>query len=343
VVRTTTLDPDDDHPYPYDLRPKMLISQGCSGSSFAIDMIHEMMEAHHTPQYYKAYNSELFKCEKNPECFSPDKKGEELAMRAAAARVVEVGAVLVVKEQGSSSPEARKAMHDLGAYAVVAPRSNVLAKMICEAKDCFTLVGGSKTKGLSQRVGPHANACFPKRRELPSSQQTRVWLDPEDGKLVKAMGLYEEEKRALEKTLISAGYSKSDFATVTLEALFESESDASAPALHRTVAAWSTTLKSLGITPDAATIQSVLQKSRGKRPASSIYDSIDNADEISKVLAKSSYARGSHATLQANDARFGSGELANATMTPLFDEFRPGDPYASDEAYVWLEGLDDSE
>ena len=50
--------------------------------------------------------------------------------------------------------------------------------------------------------------------------------------------------------LTNAGYGHNDFAVVTTEALFESETDGSDAAFHRTTGAWMKALKSLGVKPD---------------------------------------------------------------------------------------------
>ena len=55
-----------------------------------------------------------------------------------------------------------------GAYALVAYRSNTLAKLLCDVRDCFEH-NGAITK-LTKRMGPNANACF-NRRKLPSSRR----------------------------------------------------------------------------------------------------------------------------------------------------------------------------
>ena len=95
--------------------------------------------------------------------------------------------------------------------------------------------------------------------------------------------------------------------------LFLSESDGSSAALARTVDAWSTALKSLGVKPDAKIIESVLEPTRGTRSAFSLHDSITNADEVEQALAKDPTLakhvnalrghgqRGKNATLVAGD------------------------------------------
>jgi hypothetical protein len=279
LLRKTVVPIGPNNQVEYDLRPRMLISEGCSGSSFAIDMIREMVKAH-VDHIDRTYNGELFKCEKNPECVGGN---EAMGMKVAVAKAVVDGHIVIAKEQGSNNPETRQAMHQMGAYPVMAYRSNVLAKMLCEAKDCFTTPA---THGLTKRVGPNPDACFPQRRHLPGDQQTKVWIDPAGGKLVKALRSYEKEKDNMVHTLSAAGYAASTYSIVTLESLFESEGDASDTAYKRTISAWETTLSSLGVKPDRAIIESIHAPHRGARPPAAAYESIDNAAEIAGALAQ---------------------------------------------------------
>jgi len=274
-----------------DLQPRLLVSEGCSGSTSAITQLKEMMKAHGHKLDFQ-YNSELFKCEKNPEC-EEKKGGETLGMKVAVAKAVAAGTTLVLKTQGNGNPETRKTVQQMGAYAVVAYRSNVLARLLCEARDCFDLVrkadASAAQERLTKRVGPHAEACFPTRRELPPDKQTKVWIDPEGGKLVETLGVMEKNREVLAAHLREAGYADGSYAVVTTEALFEAETDGSAAALHRTARAWEETLRSLGVPPDHEKILEVLGPRHGARAPSSSYDSISNAEEVVKLLGRNAH------------------------------------------------------
>ena len=86
-----------------------------------------------------------------------------------------------------------------------------------------------------------------------------------------------------------------------------SESDGSSAALARTVDAWSTALTSLGVKPDATIIESVLEPTRGTRPAFSLHDSITNADEVEQALAKDPTLAKHVSALRGHGQRGGSG------------------------------------
>jgi hypothetical protein len=331
LLKSTVVPVSEHNPVAFDLRPRMMVSEGCSGSSYALEMIKAMMNAHGTAPIEFRYNGELMKCEKNPECKGSSSSQQALGMQIAVAKAVIAGRTLVVKEQGSD-PAARQAMHDMGTYAVMAYRSNVLAKMLCEAKDCFD--SGVNGQITIKRMGPNKNACFPKRRSLPFSKQTKVWIDPEGGKLVSVLRKYEAEKTDMEKTLASSGYKSRDFEVVTLEDLFLSESDGSSSGLARTVRAWSTALKSLGVKPDAKIIESVLKPTRGKRPSYSIYEQISNADEVSTALAKDPKYGKKFRTLSGI---VHAGEGSNSTLG--FDDLTEKDGYVFIETAP-EEGLD---
>jgi hypothetical protein len=330
LLKSTVVPVSEHNPVAFDMRPRMMVSEGCSGSTYALDVFKEMLEAHGTAPIEFRYNAELMKCQKNPECKGSGSSLQALGMQVAVAKAVDAGRTLVVKEQGSD-PAARQAMHEMGTYAVMAYRSNVLAKMLCEAKDCFTT---GRNRKLFERMGPNANACFPKRRSLPPQKQTKVWINPEDNKLVEALRDYENDKKDMEKTLSSSGYKSSDFEVVTLEDLFLSESDGSSSGLARTVRAWSTALKSLGVKPDAKIIESVLKPTRGKRPSYSIYEQISNADEVSKALAKDPKYGKKFRTLSGI---VHAGEGSNSTLG--FDDLTEKDGYVFIETAP-EEGLD---
>jgi hypothetical protein len=320
LLKSTVVPVSEHNPVAFDLRPRMMVSEGCSGSSYALEMIKAMMNAHGTAPIEFRYNGELMKCEKNPECKGSSSSQQALGMQIAVAKAVIAGRTLVVKEQGSD-PAARQAMHDMGTYAVMAYRSNVLAKMLCEAKDCFDSGVNGK---IIKRMGPNKNACFPKRRSLPFSKQTKVWIDPEGGKLVSVLRKYEAEKTDMEKTLASSGYKSRDFEVVTLEDLFLSESDGSSSGLARTVRAWSTALKSLGMKPDAKIIESVLKPTRGKRAISSIYESISNADDVAQVLGKDpEFGK----RFRALSGVMHTGQSGNSTMGDIAEE----------DGFAWIE------
>ena len=105
-----------------------------------------------------------------------------------------------------------------------------------------------------------------------------------------------------------------------------SESDGSSSGVARTVRAWSTALKSLGVKPDAKIIESVLKPTRGKRAISSIYESISNADEVSKALAKDpKYGKKSRTLSGIVHA----GEGSNSTLG--------SDDLTGEDGYAWIE------
>jgi hypothetical protein len=343
LLRTTVVPVSEYNPVAFDLRPRMMVSEGCSGSSYAISVIKEMLEAHETAPIEYRYNDELMKCEKNPECTGQGSKAQALGMQIAVAKAVVAGRTLVVKEQGSVA-SARAAMREMGAHAVMAYRSNVLARMLCEAKDCFDT--GVVTK-LTKRMGPNADACFEKRRSLPPEQQTKVWIDPEG--LVDVLRSYETVQHDMETYLKSSGFKHNEvacgphdicYSIVTIEALFEAESDDKGPgssAVERTVHAWSTVLKSLGVTPDATIIASVLEPTRGKRPAFSLHESISNADEVERALRKDpTYAK------HVQELK-GHGRWGNATSVRLQLDEDPdsgGAMWLERDGFAWLEQSD---
>ena len=115
-----------------------------------------------------------------------------------------------------------------------------------------------------------------------------------------------------------------------------SESDGSTAGLERTVHAWSTALKSLGVTPDATIIASVLEPTRGKRPAFSLQESISNADEVEKALTKDrTYAE--HVNALRAHGRWGNSTLVADDTSSDTD----GAMWLERDGLMWLEGAGD--
>ena len=122
-------------------------------------------------------------------------------------------------------------------------------------------------------------------------------------------------------------------AIISPQALFESESDGSAGALQRTVRAWSTALKSLGVKPNAKAIESVLRPTQGTRPAASMYESISNADDVVRALAKDkTYAKHVNALKAHGQWEMRLHQELQRNSTRLSDEEDP-----DRDALLWLE------
>jgi len=269
-----------------DAQPRLLVSEGCSGSTELIGQIHKMLNAH-GKGIMVSYNDECFKCDKNPECHAPGQ--ETVAMQRVVAYSVMQGRVLVVKTQSGSGPAGKasegplKAMREMGARPMLAYRSNTIAKMLCEVRDCFVHSAGLK-RTMYELVGPNEDACFA-RRALPSNKQTKVWIDPTKGKLVSTLKSLESTKDSMYKLLQTCGWAKGEYAELTTESLYESEGDKSEGAFARTVGAWTAALHSLGIKSEKAKIEHVLKEGRGQRPTTALSEAISNAFDVGQALA----------------------------------------------------------
>ena len=161
------------------LQPRMLVSEGCSGSTEGLAATRAMIAAHGrsvrsghgSPDPWQGpaldgNKHELFKCSEHG---LP--KGCDIteAIRRQVAKNVKEGAVLVFKAstKGDAVPETWGAMRALGAHAAVMWRSNTLARVLCDVRDCF------RSPTYATLVGAHTDACF-SRRELPSDEQPKV-------------------------------------------------------------------------------------------------------------------------------------------------------------------------
>ena len=91
------------NPVAFDLRPRMMVSEGCSGSTYALKLIREMMAAHWTAPINFHYPDELMKCDKNPECKSDSPKGVALGVQIAVAKSVLAGTPSAARQSAPAS------------------------------------------------------------------------------------------------------------------------------------------------------------------------------------------------------------------------------------------------
>jgi len=266
----------------------MLVSAGCSGSSAVTLMAHVLIQLHGLPttitkeeKGYQWPKQELFQCEKNPACKNGNVAG---AMRVVVAGLATKHRILVFEGDGSPELDAWETMRKMGTRAAVVWRSNMLGRVVCEIRDCFDGFGVDDKNPVGKRVGPNADACF-SRRELPSEQQTKVYLNPKY--LVDHMKT--KEAHTYTTKLTQNGYDEKSFRTLATEVLLGYESADSELAFQQSIDAWKTLLRSLNVEPNQNIIAKKLAEKRGSRKPEDLTESIDNAGEIEKVLSKLRY------------------------------------------------------
>lgn len=275
------------------LRPRLIVSEGCSGSSATVQITERLLEAHGIRSTI-GQDSERFKCEKNPFCGDGNVTA---AMIGIVAEAVADGLSLVVKSESDWAKAGKlgfDVMRAFGTHAVVAWRSNSLSKLVCATRDCFGEFGEASNPNV-QLTGPNEQACFD-RRKLPSWNQSRVWLNVTT--LVEhGLAPKQSMPATLAGHLVSHGWSMRNgplaeeggtVATVTTESLLGHEASNETSVLERAVTAWSALLTSLGVEPQDGLVRKELTEAQGTRPGTSILQALDNSclDEVIAELKR---------------------------------------------------------
>lgn len=271
------------------LQPRMIVSSGCSGSSAVTKLAHQLLYQHglsvNPPvgaKNVQCLKQELFVCEKNPYCH--DGKIVE-GLSQLVAMMARNGTALVLEGSGGSNEMTWNQMLKFGTKSVVAWRSNMLARHICEVRDCFPMdsppgANVPKPEQIAKRAGPNADACFD-RRELPPQNQTKVWLDPES--LVERLGMRDVESYT--KKLTNNGYEVGkDFVVSEMETLLGYQLDKKETTLGTSITAWHAVLQAFGVEPQYQLIRAQLLLDQGTRHAAPLSDVITNAEEVAVAL-----------------------------------------------------------
>ena len=258
------------------LRPRVLVSKGCSGSTPAITYLRMLIEAHGVKPAENKF--ELFRCDEGTANCATDVG----SLRAAVARFAAKGQALVFKasrrEEGfGTTPDVWQALRDMDARVAVAWRSNSLAQAACAVRDCF-----GEMKGKAKLVGNNTDSCFA-RRELEAEQQPRVWFYTSS--LMQTLSSYQQDPEERAHPLLTAGWKRKEFSTQTTEDLLAFE-DLSESGLAKSTKAWSDLLRSLGIEPRLEILTPILKTNTDATDPheEKLEDVIANKDEVAALL-----------------------------------------------------------
>ena len=309
-----------------ELQPRMMLSQGCSGSS---ELVRELVDhlraqglqtmhfdAADTCLPHRAYAQagavQLTRraqnhCRVSTEPSTAIAFGVEPATAAELCRVANDNtslALMLVTAHAAANGKAAvfkgrakydmKAMRLLGTRAAIFFRDNTLARIICMARDCFGEFDDGLTKGVAINVGPNADACF-ERRHLAAEQQTQVRINTT--LLLPELRRVHATVDHMVAMMLSGGWAHEEVQVISVEDLHSSQGNASEAAFNRSLSAWSAALTGMGVTgPDPDVIAATLAGSRGACPAHACRDALDNAAEVEAVLEKAGgpFARMSH-------------------------------------------------
>ena len=187
-----------------DLRPRLIVSADCSGSSFIVGAVGGLLQAHglHIVKGGVYANgtvigdSEMINLEKNP--YLPANNGTGLdielgpdgdlakSMDELIRRTQARGFAPLIKTTTAPGDGVLEVFKKYETQAVVALRDNALDRLICEVRDCFRQSGVGKVVNVTS--GAPSSVCF-ERRELPHAEQAhlRVHLSAHPGGFSQAI------------------------------------------------------------------------------------------------------------------------------------------------------------
>ena len=260
------------------LRPRVVVSKGCSGSTPVTIYLRMLIEAHGVkPAENKL---ELFRCDEGTTNCATDVS----SLRAIVARFAATGQPLVFKasrwEEGfGTTPAVWQALRDMDARVAIAWRSNSLAQAACAVRDCF-----DNMEGKAKLVGNNTDACFA-RRKLDAGQQPRVKFYTDS--LMETLSAYQQDAEDRALPLLTAGWKREEFSTLTTEDLLAFE-DLSESGLEKSTSAWSDLLRSLGTEPRLEILTPFLKTNTDATDPheEKLEDVIANKDEVAALLEK---------------------------------------------------------
>lgn len=205
-----------------DLRPRVIMSKDCSGSTFVVDWAKRFLKMHGIPVVFgidnhgaEIFDSEMLGKKHNP-FFAEDGNTSVAAALDKLIRTTQShGFAPLIKstESAQFSPEVRRVLRRYGATAAVALRANALDRVICQVKDCFMYGEGinrllaagmcpsyedcARSLGYVINVtsGARTDLCFGRRKQSQAEQHLlRVHLNVGAASLaIRAQQLAKEE------------------------------------------------------------------------------------------------------------------------------------------------------
>jgi len=275
--------------------PRMLVMQGCSGSTAVIEQARDMLAIHNvlpTMPSEAFPDAEMLKPEKNPyyeEANHDIGKSLELATLAAQSRSPPLALLFkgmveeVVDPRIWEENHVLATLNELRAVAVFASRFNMLDQLVCQVKDCFHPEYGvpADDSGASQLQDSHK--CI-LRRQGANSFRAKLFPDT----LIEGIDHQYEVVERARKALNASGIPALE---VVSEDLFDYEMVGDVSAFVRAVEAWSKFLTSWGVKPVKEKVEAVLMmRAHSRSNASKHSEVIHNFDAVREVLVQSKHA-----------------------------------------------------
>jgi len=265
-------------------RPRMLVMNGCSGSTFVVHLGLILMQLHGAR--IETYgDAETMNPNKNP---FYQQSGQDLtkAMDMAASEAQKKNKTYILKgmlkdteEQVLAWRHSVASLKKWQAYAIHGYRANFLDKMACQIKDCFA----TKRVGYPVEDGERSNLCFERRSttlggaDVAKDYKAYINIDNLEESLNQMDHDYKWERMAMLRT----GFPVHQ---LTTEDLSDFEWDNSEEAWERGIKAWSNYMHYWGVQPQRDIIVKRIESLRAKRAGKTQGTDIENMNEVRQKL-----------------------------------------------------------
>jgi len=268
----------------YPERPRMLVMNGCSGSTFVVHLGMILMQLHGAR--IETYgDAESMSSKKNP---FYEQTGHDLtkAMDMSAAEAQKNNKTYILKgmlktgdEQLLEWRQSVASLKKFQAYAIHGYRANFLDKMACQIKDCFA----TKRMGYPVMDGERSNLCFERRSSTlggaDSAEKYQAHFNIEN--LEESLNQMDHDYKWERMAMLRTGFTVHQ---LTTEDLSDFESDNSDEAWERGIKAWSDYLRYWGVQPQRDIIVGRIESLRSGRAGKTQGLQIENMQEVRQKL-----------------------------------------------------------
>ena len=272
------------------VRPKLLLIDGCSGSTYIQGFAACLLDLH-GERTKATYGSRYSNNEREPLNFlkplhvddsvtPPLLATTPAGLRRLCARAAAANETLVFNVQTWALrwlPELVPSLHLCGARMVSVARANALDQVVCLVKDCFDRTLGHPV----DREGRNSSICTARRARAPEERHLAQ---------LRVAGLMERLQSILDNgatqhsQLESAGFGSRE--TLLYEDLAAATYTDAAPNVKRSLSAWSALLAGWGVQPHAGRIRDAIRSTGSRRtPPPPHAQVIQNHAEVRQALA----------------------------------------------------------
>jgi len=257
--------------------PMLVVSAGCSASSYLGSMIAGFLTAKGITSTPPTLRWEAFKPVNNP--FYTPKAGMTHAIKNLAMEAARANKTLLVK---CEPPRLRFAMlsvlKQLKFKAIYYERNNVLDRLVCNVRDCFSTTSTSYPVLASS--GKKTDLCFQRRY---SNVTTKAFLDTRTlAKQLRSLRFW------MPKYMKKKAFGCKEWPVFNFDTLYGYEYSESK--FGTSVIAWQRLMKCFGVTIEPAVIDRILRPQMNSRLMKPHSDAIYNIEEVIQELRKNQNA-----------------------------------------------------